>query len=103
MKWLVMILCFGLSSTTLAEEGNRPWWKVWEGIDQATRGDSRLFSDREKRVLNAYLLTVAGDTDRQQRGKHATGKGHDKKKALPPGLQKNWLVAEVCHPVGKRR
>jgi len=114
MKVLVLFLVL-FSSLSFAEE-SRPWWRVWQSVDQTTgvtetvgnTVTNRMFTPAEKDILNRFLSNRQSYNDSDERDDHDDDddykkekhknkdkhknkhkdKGKGKQHALPPGLQK---------------
>ena len=101
MKWPLIFISF-LIMTSVHAENNRQWWQVWKSADETARVTDRLFTPKEKEILEQYLLSQEIDDDfeeDQSRNKNNKFKKHKEKKlkkdkkgksqkSLPPGLQK---------------
>ena len=98
MKQFYFLVAFLFLSPSVLAESDRPWWRIWEAVDESAGVTSRLFTSEEKRVLHDYLRTQREDShydDRDRKNKHKErnyekDKNHKgkKQKSLPPGLQK---------------
>ncbi|MBT8448118.1 MAG: hypothetical protein KJO69_00405 [Gammaproteobacteria bacterium] len=97
MKRLLFLVFFVFFSSSLLAESEHPWWRVWETVDESTGVSERLFTSEEKKVLRDYLRSQKLSEEdnsvhdyKHKDRKHKKDKGHNgnKKKSLPPGLQK---------------
>lgn len=91
-KLLFSILLLSLSLPAFAEN-QRAWWKFWQSTDEAitTSVENQLFSEKERSILHEYLrnrVLNKHDTDTDNEYNDKKHKKDNKKKALPPGLQK---------------
>ncbi len=93
MKKIFLSLLLLVITLPASAESQRPWWKFWQPTDEAitTTVENHLFSEKERSILHEYLRNrVFNKHDNDDADNEYNDKKHkkDKKKALPPGLQK---------------